>query len=133
MNLLGIPGKFINAHLIGFDPAPCGVKAARPGFPRTDSILAVVGGGKIPARIAQGAYARAPDQLLHILAEAQGIRLRVTQLVDSIVNAAVQVLDKGARHAFFYPSDDKVLVISDCRLHIYPFTAPSMMPFSKYF
>jgi len=109
----GLPGpvhKLVQTEGIGFQGVPGTVQAARPGFDRANSILPVVAGDKISARVADHCGTELLDEFHHVPTESVFVRLGVAGLVDAGVDAAAHVFHEGAEDPAGDPADGEVAV-----------------------
>ena len=103
--------ELIGSHFIGFQHIPCHFLSHGPFFLRADTVLPVVAGHEVAARIAYSRHSQLTDQLLDIIAEAVFIRRGMPRLIDSVVDTASQMLHKGAVHSPVYLSCRKISVV----------------------
>ena len=102
--------KFMQAHLVAFRCEPGQVQALRPQLPRTDGILPVEAGDKVSAGIPDDRNADLADLFNHVFPESGFIRVRMTGFIDTAVDRAAKVLDKGTEDARVHLADPVVSV-----------------------
>ena len=108
--------EFIQTHFIGFHHAPGQINALGAVFFGTDAIFPFVSGNKIAAGITNHRNTDFLHQFQRILAEALLIRLRMTGLIDALIDGPTQMLNKGAVNAAVNGAEDKILIDGDFRL-----------------
>ena len=86
--------KLIDADFVRLNRVPGAVKADGARSAGADSVLPVVAGEKVPARIAHEGNVQILHQVDDILPKALGIRRGVPRLVDAGIDGASQVLDE---------------------------------------
>ena len=89
-------GKFIDSELIALDNSPGKLQPWRAAFSRTNTVFPVVTGNEVPARPAHYRYVKFADKFDNIKSEAVFIGKPAVRLVDAFIDAASDMLDKGA-------------------------------------
>ena len=105
--------ELVGAKTIGLDAAPREVEASRPAGERPDAIFPIVAGDEITAGIAHDRGAKLAHELNDVAAETARIRAGVPRLEDPAIDAAAEMLDKGAEQAAVDGADLEIPVQYD--------------------
>ena len=98
------------AESVGFDRAPGVVEAPRPLPDRTDAVFPIVCGAEVSAGILDDRGTKLLDEVEHVAAKPPLVRGGVARLVDAAIDAAPQMLNKGAEQARISAADGEVSV-----------------------
>ena len=86
--------EFIRAHLVVFHGKPGEFRTLRPFILRPDSVLPIVSGNKITARITYNRHLQFPGQFNDIPAESAVVCKRMAGIINASVNRSADMLDE---------------------------------------
>ena len=89
-------GELVDPDLVGLRGVPREVEPGRAVLLRADRVLPAEAGDEVAAGVADGRDTQLADELEYVLPEPFGVGAGVAGLVDPVVDAAAEVLDKGA-------------------------------------
>ncbi len=105
--------ELVGAESVGFDRAPGVVEAPRPLPDRPDAVFPSIGRDEVSAGILNDRRTKLLDEIEHVAAEPPLVGAGVARLVDAAVDAAPQMLDKGAKQARVRAADGEASVEVD--------------------
>jgi hypothetical protein len=97
--------ELVQPDLVRLERVPREVKPLRPPLAWADGVLPPVAGNKVATRVADGGYAELAHQIHHVGPETVRVRGRMPGLIDPVVDAPTEVLDKGAEQAAVQRTD----------------------------
>ncbi len=99
-------GELVQPDLVRLERVPGEVEPLRPLLARPDTVLPPVAGDEVATRVSDGRHPKLAYEIHDVGPESVRVRRRVLWLVDPVVDASAEMLDKGAEQATIQRTDD---------------------------